>query len=327
MDKVMRNKIFYFLLISLCSFSFLSCEKEEGITKERGVIYGFVIDDVTGEPVANANVQLRPSGETTLTGYDGKFEILDIAEGYYSISVSKSEYNELIDDNVIAIKNGLCLRHDLQINKQRRNIRITDMKGNDIWSLEFSSDASIDILSFNIYNDGTDKMNCNIAYSCDWVKSISPISSTIAPGDNTMITVRIDRTKLSAGQNSTVLRISSDSKNAELLITANAMQVIPSVLTLPVTNKGLWSYDLHAEVTNTGKPEYYKRGFCYSINNPNPTINDNNVEIQGTGIGEYSYHLNIPWSSSYGRYYVRSWLMYGTDNIVYGNVVSFYYDL
>ena len=84
---------------------------------------------------------------------------------------------------------------------------------------------------------------------------------------------------------------------------------------------------MHAEVTNTGKPEYYKRGFCYSINDPNPTINDNNVEIQGTGLGEYSYNLRIPWSSSYGRYYVRSWLMYGTDNIVYGNVVNFYYDL
>ena len=67
--------------------------------------------------------------------------------------------------------------------------------------------------------------------------------------------------------------------------------------------------------------------FCYSINDPNPTINDNNVEIQGTGLGEYSYYLRIPLSSSYGRYYVRSWLMYGTDNIVYGNVVNFYCDL
>ena len=333
----MLKKIVYTLLTTLCMISLLSCEGDDVLggnnnnngTVGKGTIYGVITDYATGEPIANANVQLRPTGETTLTGYDGRFEFIDMAEGDYSLIVSKAEYTDLIDDYVISVRSGLRLRRDVQIKKVPTYIRITDMKGNDISSLDFSSEASTNVLSFNIYNNGTVKINCNFTYSCDWITFISPTSCTIVPGNNAMITIQIDRSKLKADLNTTFLYVSSNNGSNMLLVSAIGEEILPNVVTLPVTyvNGEItpWCNTFHAQVTIEGNPAYYKRGFCFSATNSMPTINDNKIEIQGTGLGEYSYtHRTFP--SNTQKYYVRSWLMYGSGNIIYGNVVSFVYN-
>lgn len=84
-------------------------------------IYGHVTDYDTGEDVANANVQLRPSGETALTGSDGMFEFRNINPGDYSLTVSKAGYKDLIDDYVITVEDKM-MRRDVQIaNKCTKN--------------------------------------------------------------------------------------------------------------------------------------------------------------------------------------------------------------
>lgn len=91
-------------LLLLCSFG---CSTPDDISNENRGIYGIVSDFATGEPVANANVQLRPTGETTLTGSDGRYEFKGIDKGDYSISVSKVEYTDLIDDYIITVDSTL----------------------------------------------------------------------------------------------------------------------------------------------------------------------------------------------------------------------------
>lgn len=139
-------------LLILC-YAMVACGKEDnpfGGGNGSGSIYGCVTDFATGEPVRNANVQLRPSGETTLTGYDGMYEFLDISDGNYSITVSKAEYTDLVDDYVIEVKNGRRMRRDVQIEKIPTWIRLTNMAGNDITELDFGSNSSINMQSFNI---------------------------------------------------------------------------------------------------------------------------------------------------------------------------------
>ena len=335
----MLKKIVYTLLTTLCMISLLSCEGDDVLggnnnnngTVGKGTIYGVITDYATGEPIANANVQLRPTGETTLTGYDGRFEFIDMAEGDYSLIVSKAEYTDLIDDYVISVRSGLRLRRDVQIKKVPTYIRITDMKGNDISSLDFSSDVSTNVLSFNVYNNGTVKINCNVVYSCDWISFISPTSCTIVPGDNAMVTIQIDRSKLEAGFNTTTLYVSSNNGSNSLQISVIGEEIIPSVLTLPVTDTEGGISPLanvfNARVTEVGNPAYYKRGFCFSATNSMPTINNNSIEVQGTGWGEYSYTSWYFWDNPQKqKYYVRAWLMYGSNNIIYGNVVSFVFN-
>lgn len=92
----MKNRYLHIILVSLCSIFFLSCETDNNdLDESSGSIYGVVADFSTGEPVANANVSLRPGGETTLTGYDGMYEFLDVADGNHTIIVSKTEYTDL----------------------------------------------------------------------------------------------------------------------------------------------------------------------------------------------------------------------------------------
>ena len=98
--------LFSLLLIFVSISIFNSCKPDPA--EELGSIYGVVTDKATGEPVKNANVQLRPSGETTLTGNDGRYEFLELKDGNYSIVVSKTEYTDLVDDYVITIEECIC---------------------------------------------------------------------------------------------------------------------------------------------------------------------------------------------------------------------------
>ena len=325
------NKLFGTLL-SLAVLMLFGCgdDKNNVSSEWKGSIHGCVTDYATGNPVHNANVQLRPTGETTLTGSDGMYEFPDLKDGNYSITVSKAEYADLIDDYTIKVKDGRRMRRDVQIKKNQTYVRLTDMQGNDIYELDFGAEASMSLQSFNIYNNGTVTINCKLQYSCAWVTSVTDVPNSIKPGQNAMVSVEIDRSKLEAGQNSTVLYVTTNNGNNALVIKAVGETILPNVMTLPVTNaKGEitpWCNTFHAEVTSVGNPAYYKRGFCYSSTNSMPTINDNRIDVSGTGLGEYSYTCyDLGWTTT--KYYVRSWLMYGTNNqIQYGNVQSFVFN-
>ena len=100
MKKINRQIILvnmFSLLIILCS---CGEGKENTQDESYGMIYGAVTDIAQGDAVANANVSLRPGGETTLTGSDGIYEFHNVHAGNYTIVVSKSGYEELIDDYV-----------------------------------------------------------------------------------------------------------------------------------------------------------------------------------------------------------------------------------
>lgn len=104
------NYFIIFAALLLVSCVMFGCGKNN-----QGSVYGTVTDFATGDPVVNANVRLNPRGETTLTGYDGTFQFYDLADGSYSLSLSKNGYMDLDDDYVIKIENGKSVRRDVQI--------------------------------------------------------------------------------------------------------------------------------------------------------------------------------------------------------------------
>lgn len=111
--------LFSILTAVFAVFAFLiSCGGSEGSSEgkvyESCGIYGHVTDYETGEDVANASVQLRPGGDTTLTGADGMFEFRGLPAGDYSITVSKAGYSDLVDDYVITVRDRM-VRRDVQI--------------------------------------------------------------------------------------------------------------------------------------------------------------------------------------------------------------------
>ena len=112
---------------------YFGCKPEE----QLGTIYGTVTDYATGDPVGNANVKLRPSGETTLTGSDGTFEFKDLKTDKYSLLITKAEYADLDDDYIIELEAGKQIKRDVQIRKRMASLQITDMAGNPLDTLDF----------------------------------------------------------------------------------------------------------------------------------------------------------------------------------------------
>lgn len=285
--------ICYIILLFVCSI-IISCGKEDpanGNGTFRGSIYGVITDFATGNPVQNANVQLRPSGETTLTGYDGMYEFIDIQDGDYSITVSKAEYTNLIDDYVIEVKDGRRMRRDVQIKKKPTFIRITDSNGNDISTLDFGSDAAVITKSFNIFNNGTVAIHCQMVYSCSWIYSVSSVPDEIVPGQTVPVTVSINRSFLSVGQNSTQLVVSSNNGSAELTIKATSGNGNPpDVELISISNITATSALCKGRVRNSNGGIITDCGFCYSTSS-NPSIEDNPIRL-GPCDGIFSFTLS-----------------------------------
>lgn len=292
--KRFRNISIIGILIICCGL--FGCTPEDnplggGSTSDSGSIYGCVTDFATGDPVSNANVQLRPSGETTLTGYDGMYGFLDIPDGNYSITVSKAEYSELIDDYVIEVKNGKRMRRDVQIEKLPTSLRITDMNGSDISVLDFGADASIAAKSFNIFNNGTVSISCQLAYSCNWISSVSSIPTAISPGQTVPVTVSINRALLSTGQNTTILTVSSNNGSAELIVkAASAVGNPPEVQMSSVNSVTATSALCTGGMLNDHGGTLQDCGFCYSTSS-SPSLNDHVVRL-GPCTGTFSFTIN-----------------------------------
>lgn len=305
----MRIKYFLnIILISFLSLTFANCESSEPSIKEtnKGSIFGVVTDFATGEPVANANVQLRPGGETTLTGFDGTYEFLDIEDGNYSITISKAEYSELIDDYIIQIRNGKRIRRDVQIEKLPTTLRITDMNGQDITELDFGDNLSTTSKSFNIFNNGTVSIKCKIVYTCNWISSVSKTPDIISPGQTVPVTVQINRSLLPIGQNITNIAISTNNGSAEIVIKATGTKGNPPAVQIqPINRNHLTATSVICEGTIIDKNggEIRDCGFYYSTS-PNPDEKDMTIQF---GPGQTNFSSTIINLKPKTKYYIKAY--------------------
>lgn len=96
--------------------------------------------------------------------------------------------------------------------------RITDMNGNDINVLDFGTEQNT--MAFNIINIGSENINCQMCYECQWISSVSSSLVKISPGQVKTIIVSIDRTRLAAGENSTNFYITSEEGSNVLFVKA-----------------------------------------------------------------------------------------------------------
>lgn len=295
------------VLMTLTSIVWYGCSKEadnEPIT--TGVIYGTVTDDLTDEPISGVNVKLRPSGTATLTGNDGTFEFKDVEAGKYSLQLSKTGYNDLDDDYVIELEAEKKVKRDVQMRRQIASLQITNMAGNDIDSLDFGIEEFITSKSFNIFNNGSLNITCEITYSCAWITSVSNINNPITPGQTVTVTVAIDRSRLAGGANSTILHIVSNNGSNELTVKATGID-LPTVTTSAVTNITSSSATCGGNVTADGGSYVTERGICWGTSNL-PTI-DGSHQAMGQGNGTFTCNMsNLELNSVY---YVRA---YATNN-------------
>lgn len=264
----------------------VGCKKEKSESK-KGSIYGMVTDYATGEPVGSASVQLRPSGETTLTGADGMYEFLDVDAGSYSITVSKNEYTDLIDDYVIELKDGKRMRRDVQIKKKPSYIFLYNYENQEISVIDFGSDNGVTQKSFNLYNGGTKKYNFNILNTANWL-SVDKTSGFIEVGATKTVVITIDRSKLSSGDNTTTLLITAEEGGSkELTVKAQKSGDFPVVSILEAISIDDETYRIRCEVVSEGGQVVNERGICYNTFGA-PTLDDEVIKYTNGGLGQYA---------------------------------------
>ena len=310
-------KRFLALLTIAISLVFVNLSCEPDPIEEFGSIYGIITDKATGEPVKNANVQLRPSGETSLTGNDGRYEFLDIKNGEYSITVSKTGYTNLIDEYIITVEGSKAMRRDVQIEILPAELRIIDNNGNEINELDFGSMNDVCSQMFNIFNSSTSQLNYQILKTATWITDIVNADGSLAPGATQAVVVNIDREKLSIGNNTTIISIMTNNGGKQLIVKAKKIDpdnpddggeepdiiILPSVATSSVSDITETFATCGGDVTYDGGGTISAKGVCWSTSQY-PTINDSHT-TDGNGSGSYISHLtNLSHNTTY---YVRAY--------------------
>ena len=315
----MKKRVFWFLLpaitIILGAFIYGCTEKEEDL---KGTIYGTVTDLQTNEPIGGVNVKLKQTGEATLTGSDGSFEFKDLDANKYSLSFSKAEYADLDDDFVIELEAGKKVKRDVQMRRKIASLQITDMQGNEITELDFGLEESITTKSFNIFNNGSLNITCEITDSCAWITSVSNINNPITPGQTVTVTVAIDRSRLASGANSTILQIISNNGSNMLTVKATGVD-FSTVTTANATNITTSSATCGGNVTDNGGSFVTERGVCWGRSHA-PTIENNNKMILGNGNGSFSGVISGLTLNT--TYYVRAYAI-NNKGTAYGEEIFF----
>ncbi|MBO6025669.1 MAG: virulence RhuM family protein [Bacteroidales bacterium] len=298
----MKTKCFFRIaaLLVLCCVM-IGCGKDN----KPGSIVGTVTDYSSGEPVAKANVQLRPGGETTLTGSDGMYEFLDVAAGSYFITVSKAEYTDLIDDYVIEVKDGKMVRRDVQIQKRPATMHIYDNESQELSELDFGSDGGVTQKSFSIFNGGTQAINFTITKTANWISNISQTSGTIGMGVTCTIVVTINREMLASGDNITTLLVTaSEGGSKELTIKAKKVGQLPSVNISEAIAIDSVTYRIKCEVLSDGGQDVTERGICWNTFG-DPTLDDDKIQYSSGGTGQYTIRMEDLTVGT--RYFVRAY--------------------
>lgn len=315
----MKKQVFWFLFpviaVVLGAFIYSCTEEEEDL---KGAIYGTVTDLQTNEPIGGVNVKLRPSGEATLTGSDGSFEFKDLDAGKYSLSFSKSEYADLEDDFIIELEAGKKVKRDVQMRKKIASLQVTDMAGNPLDTLDFGTEESVTVKTFNLFNDGTESLVCTANYECAWITNVSGLENPIQPGQTAPVTMRIDRVALDDGVNVTFLYITSGNGSNEIVVKAT-FQGSVVMTTTNASSVGATSATVGGNITDDGGRPVLARGICYGTSQ-SPDINGEHTQ-DGSGTGAFSH--NITGLSSATTYYARAYATNRNGTYYASNIVSF----
>ncbi len=191
----------------------------------------------------------------------------------------------------------------------------------DVETLDFGESDGVNKLSFNMTNSGRADLDWSIEYDCKWISNVSPVSGTLSVGVKGTVVVSIDRTKLDAGDNATVLIIRSTNGSAELKVTAFGM-ALPSLNMLSVSDIYSTSAIFKGELIEDGTPKYTERGFVYSTNSY-PTLESTIEKLTVPVTSDNIFSVGVSQLTVGTKYYVRSYAINKAGVAYSSNEVSF----
>lgn len=314
----MKKTIFVALLLIASAAIWFGCkDKEEEYT---GSISGIVTDKATGEPIKNAGIELKPSGKNTVTGSDGQFEFVEIELGEYTLLATKTGYNDG-ESSKITVSAGQTAHCDIQMEKLPPALKVTDDAGNEITEIDFGEETDVRMKPFCIFNNGTQTLEWEISWTAEWIEEISKTSGTLNAGATQSLNMKIDRSLLQSGMNTTTVSITSNDGSKQLTIKA-VNGTIPAVLnTLPATEVTTTSAKFNGKVTEAGYPSYTERGFVYAESSM-PTL-ENTIHRLTAPVSDETDYSAIATGLTLGHtYYVRAYAINASGTAYSTNQVT-----
>lgn len=232
---------------------FSSCTKE----KPTGQIQGIVTNMNTTEPIQGVNISLSPTGASAVTGSDGRYEFTYLAEGNYTVQGMKAGFES--NTKNISITAGNVSSGDMQLRPIVNGFRL------NVEYLDFSTNFSQ--LQFKIINaSATMPLSWEIMESMNWM-TVTPSTGNLQGGQETTITVNIDRLLLTQ---STTANLTVRSADQSIVLPVNVsvagnngpqLQLSETSLDFGTTANSLAFY-----VMNTGPVGTSLNWVCSNIN-------------------------------------------------------------
>ena len=313
----MKKFLYFFFGILLICGIYQACTPEE----LPGSIYGVVADKATGEPIKSAGVELSPSGLKTITGSEGQFQFDNLAQGSYTLLITKTGYSDYAS-STITVQPGQTTKVDVQIEKLPPALKVVNDNREEISTLDFGSSVDDVARSFSLFNDGTESLEWQITVTADWIKSVSKTEGVLSAGATQSLIVTLDRTKLKSGNNTTTAHITSNNGSKQLTITATNSTVLATLNTLAATNVKTTTATLNGEILTDGSPKYSERGFVYAESSM-PTLSSCIQKITSTLTDSKTYSATVAGLTKGKTYYVRAYAINAGKEAYSTNEVSF----
>ena len=300
------------LLISLGLITFNQSCKEPPVEAEPGAINGFVKDKDSGEPIENVEVLLMPVEKIVTTKSDGYFEFKDLEVGDYSLAASKTGYKDYIDENTVSVKSLEIISRDVVMERLQVSLVLVDDEGNEMSELNFGNLNTDVKRSFNILNNGETTLSYKIDNTASWIVDVTESEGVLQPDSLTKVEVTIDRDKLSIGENTASLRITSD--EIEMVLSVKAYKSV-NIITLDAADITTNSAVLRGSINLDGK-SITEKGFVVYTDENSVTEYD----VAGNEIGEFSCQISELEDGAV--YYYKAYMIVG-DETFYGEEKSF----
>ena len=300
------------LLISLGLITFNQSCKEPPVEAEPGAINGFVKDKDSGEPIENVEVLLMPVDKIVTTKSDGYFEFKDLEVGDYSLTASKTGYKDYIDENTVSVKSLEIISRDVVLERLQVSLVLVDDEGDEMSELDFGNLNTDVKRSFNILNNGEATLSYKIDNTASWLVDVTESEGVLQPDSLTKVEVTIDRDKLSIGENTASLRITSD--EIEMVLSVKAYKSV-NIITLDAADITTNSAVLRGSINLDGK-SITEKGFVVYTDENSVTEYD----VAGNEIGEFSCQIS---ELEDGAVYYYKAYMIVADEMFYGEEKSF----
>ena len=184
---------------ALCMMT--SCEKEKPVA--TGKFQGIVTNSITGEPIKSVNISLSPTGLSAVTGSDGRYQFNNLEPGQYTVQGMKEGYES--NTKNITIVAGNISSGDMTMKPMVSGFTL------NVQTLDFGENFSQ--LTFKIINASqTIPLSWEIEESLNWLTA-TPNSGNLQGGQETTVSVNIDRSQIQQSTTANIIVRSSDQSN------------------------------------------------------------------------------------------------------------------